>query len=233
MTASRPPGRRAVGQAAEGDFQRLEFVVHGDSQGLKGPRGRVDAVVPGSGNTAPHQFRQIGGRFYRMVLPPLDDRPSNPPAVTLLAVEVNQVGQVFGIQPLQQAPSRLAPQGIEPQIQRAGRGKTESPVEIGQLIARKSEVQQEPIHRLHPKLDKDLGQVAEIGMDGLHGQIGQILAGRFNGRWVAVQGNDRSAGPDSLGERAVCPPPPSVPSTKTPPGWGDSPSNTSASITGT
>ena len=51
---------QAVGQPAQGDFQRLQFVVHGYAEGLKCPRRRVDPLVPGPRHAAPQEFGQLG-----------------------------------------------------------------------------------------------------------------------------------------------------------------------------
>ena len=196
------PGPQAVGQASQCDFQRLQLVVYGNSQGLEGSRGRIDAVVPRSGDTATHQLGQLGRGFHGRLLPPLDDRSGNPPAIPLLAVVENQICQMLGAQSLQQSPSRFALHGIEPQIQRAGRGKTESALEVCQLIAGQTEVQQDSIHRLNPKCREDFRQVAKVGLHNPYRQIGKMRGGRSDGRRIAIQGNNPAARHNALDQGA-------------------------------
>jgi len=182
-----------VGNPPQGDFQRLEFLVDGNSQGLKGPSGGIDlTLLPGAGNSSPDDFRKLACRLDGPVSPPFDDRPSDPAAVAFLSIGVDQIGQVLGLETIDQPRSWLATFRVKPQVERPVGGETETAGVVGKLITRQSQVQNDSIHFLEIERFQHLRQITEIGLDGRDGQVGQSLLSPLNGRRIAVQRNDPS-----------------------------------------
>ena len=130
----------------------------------------------------------------------LDQVAGDAAAVSLLSVLVNQIGQSIGVKPFDQPPRGLAAGRIEPQVERSGRVEAESPLGIGQLIARKSQVQQDAINVFDFQLRQHRGQFAIAGSHEFHRQSGQTAFGRRQGRRVAIERHDKSLAPDALGQ---------------------------------
>ncbi len=151
-------------------------------------------------NGPAHQLGQLLGGRQRLDFTLLDDPPGNPPAESLLAVAEENVGQVFGVQPLEQPPGRLARFGIETQIERTRRIEAESALGIGQLIARQAEVEQNSVDRRQADFRQDFGQIAKIGLGNGDRQAGQVLFGRGQGRRVAVERKHQARRANPLGQ---------------------------------
>src|SRR5262245_57080080 len=88
------PGLHAIRKTRERLSQDIQFVVHGDSQGLKHASGRIDALPHSTGWQSPaHDLCQFFGASNLPFLPRCDDRPCHTSAVTLLAVAIEDLRQ--------------------------------------------------------------------------------------------------------------------------------------------
>ena len=123
MIASRPPGFSRSGIRCQGQLQRFQLAIHGDPQGLKRPRGRVEPVGRAR-HAAADELGQVGGRLDR----PLAACSTIRRAIRRLSRSspnsIDQVGQLLLRQAGQQLPGRLAFLGIEPQVERAARRRS-------------------------------------------------------------------------------------------------------------
>ncbi len=228
------PGAKAIGQPPQGNLQRLQLVVDRDPQGLEGPRGRIDPLQPRPRHAAADQFGQLGRRLDGLLPPLLDDRPGDPAAVSLLAVVVNQVGQVLGAEAIDQPPGRLAPHRVEPQVQRPGRGEAESPLRVGQLVARRAPG---PARCRRPARSpvraSTSGRSQKLAWTGLTGSSARLALAAATAAGSRSKAMTRPSLPTRSARARLWPPPPKVPSTTMPPSRGESHWTTSSNKTGT
>ena len=107
--------------------------------------------------------------------PATHDRLRDASGVALLAVAGKQLLQVFHAQSVDEASGWLARERIETQVERPFRGKAESSLGVGQLVARQSQVEHDAFDDGNLKLFQDLGQIAKVRMDRSNGKPGKVL----------------------------------------------------------
>ncbi len=194
-------GRQAVGKLLHRRPQRAQFVVYRDSQGLERPRGRIDPLPRARpGNAAADDIGHLGGGANRLARARGDDVPSDAPAEAFLSILIDQVGQLFFVQSSQQLPGRLADVRVESQVQWPFGVEAEPSPRIGQLVAGKSQVQQDAVDRGDLQLTQHLGQLSIIGMDQLNRQPRQAAFGCGQRRRIAVQRHDQARGSHAPGK---------------------------------
>ena len=118
--------------------------------------------------------------------------PSDAATEPFLPVLVDQVGQFLGPQPLNQLPGRLADGGVKAEIEFPAALKAESPLFVRQLVAGHPKIQEDPIDRVDLQLSQDRRDVAKVGVDRFHWQIGERFGGDGEGPRITVQGDDQA-----------------------------------------
>ena len=97
--------------------------------------------------------------------PRLDNAASDPATETLLAVLVNQVGEVAFVEATQQGAGRLALAGVEPHVERARLAETEAALRVVHLIGANAEVGQHAIDRRDAQLIEDIAKAVVISRE--------------------------------------------------------------------
>lgn len=185
-----PSNAEAIRYSPQGDLQRFQLFIDGDSQSLEGPCGRINlSLLSGARDRSAHNFCQLACCLDRFLSATLNNRPGDPSAVPLLTIGVNQVGQMFGFQAIYQPGGWLATLRIETQIEWAVRSETEASVLVRQLIARQAKIQQHAVNPANLELFEHFRQIGKIGVYHAHGQIAQRFPGTFDRVSVSVQRN--------------------------------------------
>ena len=145
---------------------------------------------------------KLARRADRVVLPLLNNRLRNPAAESLLAEIKNDLRQGLGTQAGQQSPGRLAPLGVEPQIQGAFRVETEPA-----LACRPTDRSRDPSRARcpapmrHAGRVQDLGQFAEIGLGNLNRQPREISFRARNDLGIAIHSHHAARRSHTLGQQ--------------------------------
>ena len=149
-------GLQPVGQRDRQEpLKVLELVVDRDSQGLKKTRGRVNFVTSlwAARQALGDRSHEIGGRPLREFGPPRDNCPGNRSARAFFPESLKQVTQFSHSERRQQIGRSRSRRGIKSHVERpAALDATlhstldsESPRRVGQLIGRKSQVEQHAV----------------------------------------------------------------------------------------
>ncbi len=190
-----PPWRENLHRLGERRLDRRQFVVDGNTQRLKGARGRMNTPAP---PPPPHGALDDRCQFLcRVKWPGGQDRFNDPPRLLLLAVAVQERRQFLWAEAVHQVGGgRAATCGIEAHVQRPVRRERQPAAGIGQLQRGKPQVEQDAING-HELLGAcDLCQVNERTMLDHHPPEvrGQTGAGHVHRRRISIQAQETPVG---------------------------------------
>ena len=93
-----------------------------------------------------------------------DDATGDGARATLLAVAIDQVGQVGLVQRVDQLGGGLPARGVEAHIERGIGGEAEAAPTVGELIRGEAEVEQDAVHRGEVRRAGEFGQRGEVAL---------------------------------------------------------------------
>ena len=132
-----PPRHQPIGGPLQQLVEHPEFVVDRNAQGLEAAGGGMDAAAPGLGGIATgHHIGQFR-RSLTWATPGAEllDLAGNPPRQPLLAIGVNQIGQIGFLEPGDQRGGRFTPLRVHSHIEGPISSETEAPLGHIQLGA--------------------------------------------------------------------------------------------------
>src|SRR6266542_6973668 len=156
-----PAGSQQVHRAGETALDRFELAVDRDPERLEDARRRMDPAPGAAGRDALHERRKTppGQRAWVVALG--DDRARDPPREWLLAVASEDRAELVRVQRGEEL-ARGDPTGcVEAHIERGVRAEAEAARRVGQLVARETEVEEDPVGGREARRRDDLGDVGE------------------------------------------------------------------------
>ena len=168
-------------------FQRIQLMVHGNAQRLKGAAGRVLVLAPlRRRHGAGHNVGQLQSGLDGRVLPRFLDLAGDLPGKGFFAVVPQDAGQVLTAEGVHQICRRLTLLA-HPHVQRCICPVGKAPGRIVQLVAGNAQIQQCTVDLVDAQLFQRLPGVAEVDLHHGGRQPGQTGPGRLHGIGVLIQ----------------------------------------------
>ena len=168
-------------------FQRIQLMVHGNAQRLKGAAGRVLVLAPlRRRHGAGHNVGQLQGGLDGRVLPRFLDLAGDLPGKGFFAVVPQDAGQVLTAEGVHQICRRLTLLA-HPHVQRCICPVGKAPGRVVQLVAGNAQIQQCTVDLVDAQLFQRLPGVAEVDLHHGGRQPGQTGPGRLHGVGVLIQ----------------------------------------------
>jgi hypothetical protein len=192
-------------RAGQCPSQHRQLVVDLDPERLEGALGGVSPGTPsGCRDRVPDELHEPGGPGERLTVPLPDDRLRDPSGEPLLAVPLEDPGQLLDRVGVEHVGRGLPLGVVHPHVERGVLGVGEAAVADVELHRGDTEVEQHPVHVVVPQLGEHLGdlvvhRVHESGAAGVRLQPG---TGELEGVGVAVDADHvrlGAAGEDGLG----------------------------------
>ncbi len=121
--------------------------------------------------------------------------------MAFLAVFVDEVGEALGAEAVDQPPGRLPLGGVEAEIEGAVGIEGEPAIDVGELVARESNVEEHRVDLVDRERVEHFGNVTEVGLCEPDRQAGQQVDAAGDGAGVAIDGDHQAGGADRLGEK--------------------------------
>jgi hypothetical protein len=174
----------------------IEFVVDGDPQSLKHAGCRV-ALAPPAGavrKSGRDGVDQVGASPQWATATTIDNRVRDRSGRGFFTVERKKFGQLRFSNRGEKLGCRLALRGIETHVQRRGPLEAESAFRVGQLVGRKSQVEQNSIDAVDSKFVEDFRQLGITGLLQDAARIGQNRACPPKHQRIAIESDQFSVG---------------------------------------
>lgn len=191
-------------------FHVLQFLIGSDPQCLKhASRRMTTARCTGGAGCLTYAVFQIRSGFDRTTgLPPLHDLRGDASRRRLFAIGFQQFGQLPFIQCLQQLCGRATFADIKTHVQRTAGIETEASVHIGQLVRRKSQIQQHPVDTrnakfLQSRLSLHVTAANEMADDIRRSVRLQSIFGKGQHHGITIHRNQMTMRSDSLSNQCT------------------------------
>lgn len=194
-------GRQPRRNPLEGDPETLELFIDRNAECLKRARGRMNArrgILPWDGGR--DDAREIAGRTDRLTLAHGRDATGDPSCETLFTKLLDDVGKRLGTHAIDHPPGRLALGGIKSKIEGAFGVKREATCLVGELVARKTDVEKHAIDAVDGQRVEHLRNVAEVGLGEADRFSRHLLGTTADGHRIAVDRDDEALGTDRFCE---------------------------------
>jgi len=192
-----PIGVQSLGQdTGEKGLEVFKLMVDGDAQRLKDACGRVCRRMSAAGGVqgVVDRFDQLARGADRRAAAATHNRARDRARGRLLAEAEEQVRQPVLVERGEEIGSRSSLRRVESHVQRSVCLKAESAAEIGQLIGRKSQVEQHTVDPFEAELIENFRQLGIAGLFQDATRIVQNFGRPSEHHWVAIEADQFSGG---------------------------------------
>lgn len=194
---------QAIGEyLGKNGLQMIELLIDGNSQCLKDSCGRVDfgMVTAGGSDRLRDGVDKIGRSPYGTSKTAFDNCPGDGAVGALFAIAEEDFCKLRFAKRCQEVRGGASLCRIKPHVERPRRLKAEAPSNVGQLVGRQSQIEQDAIDLRDSEFVENFRQLGITGLFQDAARVGQNFGRPGKHLWVTIQTDKFSRGTEVIEE---------------------------------